>query len=177
MLILFLFAPPFDPRSSSSCELRTSYSKLIDFVKSQGAAAAAAAAAAGTGAGSGTEPLELDVQLVASLVAHFAGHWKADLEKFDSDVLTFFSNFRNGMDVLKKVLTQLLLYCASASPFSSSRVRALIEAPPPPALARSTDTRLQELIGRANLPPDAVRGIVSIATIMHEIKQHSRSFD
>ena len=26
------------------------------------------------------------------------------------DVLTFFSNFRNGMEVLKKVLTQLLLY-------------------------------------------------------------------
>mmetsp|Transcript_14715 Transcript_14715/g.41855 ORF Transcript_14715/g.41855 Transcript_14715/m.41855 type:complete len:710 (-) Transcript_14715:231-2360(-) len=49
--------------------------------------------------------------LVGKLVKGFASNWKSILEAINRDVMTsYFSNFRNGADVLKKVLTKLVYY-------------------------------------------------------------------
>ncbi|CAA6668604.1 unnamed protein product [Spirodela intermedia] len=54
-----------------------------------------------------------DVPTVADvepLVKDFAGRWKAAIELMHKDVITSFSNFLCGMEILKAALTQLLLY-------------------------------------------------------------------
>ena len=38
------------------------------------------------------------------LVREFAASWKSGIEAINQDVLSFFSNFRNGMEILKQVL-------------------------------------------------------------------------
>ena len=88
--------------------------------------------------------------MIETLVRDFAATWKTSIEAINQDVLEYFSSFRNGMDILKLVLTQLLLYY----------------------------TRIQEITkavwGRRQ--PPFQKDIVSTATIMVEIKKYSRSF-
>lgn len=117
-------------------ELRKSYSGLIDFVTT-------VEALEDSGAASHSLP---DSSVVTGLVSHFAGHWKKDLASIDADVIKYFANFKNGMDVLKQVLTQLLIYY----------------------------TRFIALAKR--LYPASCSGIVSVDAMMHEIKKYSRSF-
>ena len=38
------------------------------------------------------------------LVREFAASWKSGIEAINQDVLSFFSNARNGMEILKQVL-------------------------------------------------------------------------
>ena len=73
---------------------------------------------------------------------------KAGIEQINQSVVTCFANYRNGMTILKQVLTQLLLYY----------------------------TRFQDVARR--VPGAAVwrRDLVSIKTIMHEIQKYSRAF-
>jgi hypothetical protein len=47
---------------------------------------------------------------VEKIVKEFAANWTAVIEKISGDVLSYFSNFRNGSDILKQALTQLALY-------------------------------------------------------------------
>ncbi|KAL5973974.1 Vacuolar protein sorting-associated protein 52 [Asimina triloba] len=47
---------------------------------------------------------------VEPLVKDFAGRWKAAIELMHKDVITSFSNFLCGMEILRAALTQLLLY-------------------------------------------------------------------
>ena len=54
--------------------------------------------------------VDVNVQVVESLVLEFASTWKQGIEQINRNVLSFFANFRNGMEILKQVLTQLLLY-------------------------------------------------------------------
>jgi hypothetical protein len=81
-------------------ELLTGFSKLIAFVQQTEAYMAEEKAT----------PLEVNAQVVESLVLDFRSHWKAHMEQINRNVLSYFSNFRNGMEILKQVLTQLLLY-------------------------------------------------------------------
>ena len=61
-----------------------------------------------------------------------------------------FANLKLGMEILKQVLTQLLLYY----------------------------TRFQDIVRRAwRRPPAFTKDIVSTAAILVEIKKYSRSFD
>lgn len=46
---------------------------------------------------------ELDEAAVEGLVREFAASWKSGIEAINQDVLSFFSNFRNGMEILKQV--------------------------------------------------------------------------
>ena len=95
----------------------------------------------------GDEPA--DAAVVETLVRDFAGTWKGGIEAIYQSVIESFGNFRNGMDILKQVLTQLLLYY----------------------------TRFQECIKKTwgrRLPPFA-KDIVSTATILAEIKKYSRA--
>jgi hypothetical protein len=93
--------------------------------------------------------ISLDEGLVEGLVREFSVNWRAGIQQINDNVLAYFANFRNGMEILKQVLTQLLLYY----------------------------TRFQEIIKRSwSRPPAFSRDVVSTATILMEIKRYSRTF-
>lgn len=50
---------------------------------------------------------ELDEAAVQGLVREFAASWKNGIEAINQDVLTFFSNARNAMEILKQVGVRL----------------------------------------------------------------------
>lgn len=54
---------------------------------------------------------ELDEATVEGLVREFAASWKSGIEAINQDVLSFFSNFRNGMEILKQVMVPVLHTC------------------------------------------------------------------
>lgn len=91
----------------------------------------------------------VDAVQAEALVREFAASWRNGIQHINDDVLAYFANFRNGMEILKQVLTQLLLYY----------------------------TRFQDIIKRGwTRPPPFVRDIVSTANILMEIKRYSRTF-
>ncbi|KAI9913745.1 hypothetical protein PsorP6_005117 [Peronosclerospora sorghi] len=125
-------------------ELTTYYVKLIQFVRQY------EQVLLGTSAASATESSQqVDTAQIEVIVRDFAATWKAGIEKMNSNVMTYFSNFRNGMEILKQVLTQLLLYY----------------------------TRFVEIIKRSyQRPPPFDSAIVTTQEILYEIKKYSRSF-
>ncbi|XP_043719958.1 vacuolar protein sorting-associated protein 52 A-like isoform X2 [Telopea speciosissima] len=54
---------------------------------------------------------------VEPLVKDFASRWKAAIELMHKDVITSFSNFLCGMEILRAALTQLLLYYTRLTDF------------------------------------------------------------
>ncbi|KAK4404693.1 Vacuolar protein sorting-associated protein 52 A [Sesamum angolense] len=52
----------------------------------------------------------ITVTEVEPIVKDFASRWKAAIELMHNDVITSFSNFLCGMEILRAALTQLLLY-------------------------------------------------------------------
>ena len=123
-------------------ELSQGFSQLIAFVQQTEAAMAGSKAAGG--AAEAAAP-EVDNALVESLVRDFAAKWKGAIEAINQDVLDYFSSFRNGMEILKHTLTQLLLYY----------------------------TRFQDIIKRSygRRTPGFQKDVVSTATILVEIKK------
>ncbi|XXG58298.1 hypothetical protein AAC387_Pa04g0641 [Persea americana] len=85
---------------------------------------------------------------VEPLVKDFASRWKAAIELMHKDVITSFSNFLCGMEILRAALTQLLLYY----------------------------TRLSDCIKRIEGGSLLNKDLVSISSIMYEIKKYSRTF-
>ena len=87
--------------------------------------------------------------MVESLVQDFASSWKTGIEQINMNVLSYFSNFRSGMELLKQTLTQLLLYY----------------------------TRFQDIIRKVwrGKPPSFCKDLVSTAVILAEIKKHALS--
>ncbi|XP_076897129.1 vacuolar protein sorting-associated protein 52 A-like [Bidens hawaiensis] len=75
------------------------FSSLIKFVKTR----------ASEDPNSGSDK-PITVAEVEPLVKDFGSRWKAAIELMHSDVITSFSNFLCGMEILKASLTQLLLY-------------------------------------------------------------------
>lgn len=126
--------------------LKGAFPKLVAFVVQT---EQQLAAAAGSGPhGAGAHPA-VDATQTENLVREFASSWRSGIQQINDDVLAYFANFRNGMEILKQVLTQLLLYY----------------------------TRLQEIIKRGwARPPPFVKDVVSTATILMEIKRYSRTF-
>ncbi|EEC45870.1 predicted protein, partial [Phaeodactylum tricornutum CCAP 1055/1] len=82
-------------------ELLTGFSKMIAFVQQTEAHMAT------TPRG---ETYDANAAVVEALVLDFASKWKGNIDVINRNVLSYFSNFRNGMEILKQVLTQLLLY-------------------------------------------------------------------
>ncbi|XP_031100638.1 vacuolar protein sorting-associated protein 52 A-like [Ipomoea triloba] len=85
---------------------------------------------------------------VEPIVKDFAGRWKGAIELMHNDVITSFSNFLCGMDILRAALTQLLLYY----------------------------TRLSDSIKRISGGNALNKDLVSISSIMYEIRKFSRTF-
>ena len=117
-------------------ELLASFSKMIAFVQQ-------------TELHIMSNPSNADVnpQVVESLIREFSSGWKAAIEQINRNVLSYFSNFRNGMEILKQVLTQLLLYY----------------------------TRFQDVIRKVwrNKPPAFCKDLVSTSVILAEIKKYA----
>lgn len=90
----------------------------------------------------------ITVAEVEPLVKDFASRWKAAIELMHSDVITSFSNFLCGMEILRAALTQLLLY-----------------------YTRLSDC-MKKIAGGSALNKD----LVSISSIMYEIRKFSRTF-
>jgi hypothetical protein len=92
---------------------------------------------------------EVDIAMVERVVKEFAATWKSGIEKMNGNIMKYFSNFRNGTEILKQVLTQLLLYY----------------------------TRFVEIIKKSwTHPPAFGNEIVTTQEILYEIKKYSRSF-
>mmetsp|Transcript_59268 Transcript_59268/g.70721 ORF Transcript_59268/g.70721 Transcript_59268/m.70721 type:complete len:575 (+) Transcript_59268:2-1726(+) len=91
--------------------------------------------------------LEVNINVVESLVRDFSSSWKKGIEQINKNVLSYFSNFRNGMEILKQVLTQLLLYY----------------------------TRFQDIIRKVwrSKPPAFCKDLVSTSVILAEIKKYA----
>ena len=124
-------------------ELLTGFSKMIAFVQQTEAFMAS------TSSSQQATP-DVNIQVVESLVLDFCSHWKTRIEQINRNVLSYFSNFRNGMEILKQVLTQLLLYY----------------------------TRFQDIIrkvwGRNNKQlPAFCKDLVSTTVILAEIKKYA----
>ncbi|XP_042501936.1 vacuolar protein sorting-associated protein 52 A-like [Macadamia integrifolia] len=97
---------------------------------------------------SSTSERPITVPDVDPLVKDFASRWKATIELMHKDVITSFSNFLCGMEILRAALTQLLLY-----------------------YTRLTDC-IKHIVGGSTLNKD----LVSISSIMYEIRKFSRTF-
>ncbi|KAF4394219.1 hypothetical protein F8388_005853 [Cannabis sativa] len=85
---------------------------------------------------------------VEPLVKDFGSRWKVAIELMHKDVITSFSNFLCGMEILRAALTQLLLY-----------------------YTRLSDC-IKKIVGGSALNKD----LVSISSIMYEIRKYSRTF-
>nr|CAD1839513.1 unnamed protein product [Ananas comosus var. bracteatus] len=112
------------------------FSDLIKFVKTRASEETTTSA---------EKPTVSDVE---PLVKDFASRWKAAIELMHKDVITSFSNFLCGMEILKAALTQLLLYY----------------------------TRLSECVKRISGGSALNKDLVSISSILYEIKKYSRTF-
>ena len=129
-------------------ELLQSFSKMIAFVQQTEQHMNRPKFNTGKSAAEGNK-LDINIQVVESLVREFSSTWKQGIEQINRDVLSFFANFRNGMEVLKQVLTQLLLYY----------------------------TRFQDIIRKVfrSKPPVFCKDLVSTSAILAEIKKHALS--
>ena len=129
-------------------ELLQTFSKMIAFV--QQTEAHMSGVAGPKGARGVAAPADVvNPEVVESLVHEFASNWKSGIEQINRNVLSYFSNFRNGMEILKQVLTQLLLYY----------------------------TRFQDVIRKIwrGKPPSFCKDLVSTSVILAEIKKHALS--
>jgi len=55
-------------------------------------------------------PSSVDVPRMDQVVRSFARDWKQETDRIHQNVMTSFQNLSNGMDILRQVLMQLLLY-------------------------------------------------------------------
>ncbi|XP_071703715.1 vacuolar protein sorting-associated protein 52 A-like [Rutidosis leptorrhynchoides] len=114
------------------------FGNLIKFVKTR----------ASEDSSSGSEKQPITVAEVEPIVKDFGSRWKAAIELMHGDVITSFSNFLCGMDILRAALTQLLLYY----------------------------TRLSDCMKRIAGGSTLNKDLVSISSIMYEIRKFSRTF-
>ena len=125
-------------------ELLQYFSKMIAFVQQTEAHLAQVVREASAG---GDEKMDVNPSVVEGLVREFSSTWKSNIDLINRNVLSYFSNFRNGMEILKQVLTQLLLYY----------------------------TRFQDIIRKIwrGKPPPFSKDLVSTTLILAEIKKYA----
>eukprot|EP00949_MAST-11_sp_MAST-11-sp1_P002789 g2789.t1 len=130
-------------------ELSETFGRMISFVKSTEGDLDSSSEAESGGKSPAAEIAAVDESVVADLVNHFSKSWKAGINNLNQSVMTYFSDSKDGMEILKKVLTQLLLYYI----------------------------RFQDIIKRSfSRSPSFAKVIVPTQTIIYEIKKYSRSF-
>jgi hypothetical protein len=128
-------------------QLMRHYPELVKFVKQTEPLVADISEGAARSQG---PPPGVDVAKMEQVIKQFGQNWKAAMDRIHQYVMTSFTNFSNGMEILKQVFTQLLLYY----------------------------TRLQKVIHKSfpNQPPAFSQEVVPHTTIIMEIRQYSKSF-
>ena len=121
-------------------ELMADFGRLIAFVQQNERQADAA-------------PLALEEQVVAVLVRDFAASWKQAIHRINGDILSLFTSFVNGMEILKHTLAQLLIWYK----------------------------RFQDLLNQAFPPrgaqrPAFLKDLVNVEEIFGQIRTLSRNF-
>ncbi|KAH7530046.1 hypothetical protein JRO89_XSUnG0024900 [Xanthoceras sorbifolium] len=137
VLNIYSCMPSLRPLAVQEELLLEHFSDLIKFVKARGSEDP-----------SSTSDNSITVAEVEPIVKDFASRWKAAIELMHKDVITSFSNFLCGMEILRAALTQLLLYY----------------------------TRLSDCIKRIAGGSALNKDLVSISSIMYEIRKYSRTF-
>lgn len=97
------------------------------------------------------EPFYRSVDDVVRTLKSFAATWKKALKSIDRDIIQFFSDFKRGVEISRKVLTRLLLYY----------------------------TRFLEIADKMHAA-HRVRFVsekVDVQSVVHEVKKYNRSFD
>ena len=90
---------------------------------------------------------------ISAIVTHFAATWKISMDTIHKNILTSFSNFKNGTQILQEVLTQLLLYHTRLVDLIQTRIVS----------ASNDNTILQDM--------------VTTQELWTEIKKYCHSFD
>lgn len=141
-------------------ELSNAFGDLVRFVRSSeqrlGISREEGEPGSGAGAGAGAAPAQVPTQEGAvdageaeRVCRAFTATWREGIERVHSDVLKNFTNFKAGMDILKQVLTQLMLF----------------------------HSRLSQVLAVAfSRKPAFAKELVSEHQIMVEIKKVSHSF-
>ena len=114
-------------------ELRECYGRIVGFVKTEE-----------QNISQGKKPTTSQSEVV-TILAEFNSTWKGGLELLNSFVMTYFTTQEHSREILKQMLTQLLLYY----------------------------TRFQDILKKHYEIADN-KGVVQIPTIMEEIKRFSR---
>merc|ERR1719352_2226058 len=83
------------------------YPELVKFVKATEPAVANIEEGRSSGQG---PPPGVDVAKMEQVVKQFGQSWKGAMDRIHKYVMTSFTSFSNGMEILKQVFTQLLLY-------------------------------------------------------------------
>jgi hypothetical protein len=154
-------------------ELAIYYKRLISFVKETDSMLLKAPTST------------IDKELAEILARDFSTNWKEILANINSDVMNYFPNFQLGSEVLKKVLSQFVLYykrfeeihrkCfrSSSNPIvstNSSNVSPPASSPPPQHSLAQQHTQSQTqhpLVGKSFVP---------LSTITYEITKKYSSF-
>ncbi|GJP50061.1 hypothetical protein CLOM_g9206 [Closterium sp. NIES-68] len=135
-------------------ELHEYFRGLVDFVKKrtgtgdETADAVAARSSSGSTGGHKVVAAPITAKEVEPHLKDFAVRWKATIDLIHKDIITNFSNFVCGMDILRAALTQLLLYY----------------------------TRLSDCLKRVEGGASLMKDVVSIPSIMYEIRKYSLTF-
>lgn len=114
-------------------ELAECYGRIVNFVKTEEQNIS-------NGKKPSTSQSEVD-----TILSEFNSTWKGGLELLNSSVMTYFTTYEHSRDILKQILTQLLLYY----------------------------TRFQDIL-KKHYDMTNTKGVVQIPTIMEEIKRFSR---
>ena len=104
---------------------------------------------------------DVNVQVVENLVSEFSSTWRSGIAGINRDVLSFFSDFRNGTEILKQVLTQLLLYYTRFQDI----IRKVWSSPATSGSSKDNKKQLP--------PPSFRKDIVGTAVILSEIKKYA----
>merc|ERR1712046_490679 len=112
----------------------------MGFVKATEPAIAELEEASARAGGPQSPPPGVDVRQMEHVVRQFSTSWKQAMDRIYHYIMASFTNFSNGMEILKQVLTQLLVYY----------------------------TRLQKIINRSfpQQPPGFTRELVATTTIL-----------
>lgn len=97
---------------------------------------------------SATDESKIDHGSIDKIAEAFKRDWKKKIDAINSTILTSFANFKNGTEILKLLLAQLLLYY----------------------------TRFVELMRKHTKASSSLKHVVSTKDILNEIKSYSRSF-
>jgi hypothetical protein len=107
--------------------LSTGFSKMIAFVQQTEAHMAAllssSSSSSSTPSSSRRAPLDIvNVSVVESLILDFASNWKSNVEQINRNILSNFSNFRNGVEILKQCLTLSRYYSQGLAQSEATRL-------------------------------------------------------